>query len=196
MENTEQPANLEQMLDLLAEGVEDDDKVSVRTMLQAAGSRSFAPALLLAGLIMFSPLSGIPGLPTVAALLVMLIAGQMLIGRNYFWLPDFIEGRVVPRKKFDLMLHWMYPVARFIDRFLKPRFTLLTGNAGTMLLTLTCMLIAISVPPLEIVPFLSSAAGALLVLLSLSMIANDGLVAMVAILLFAGMLWGGGAQLT
>lgn len=190
MEGAKEPANLEQMLDRLERGVGEDERVTVKTMLSAAGSRSFAPALLLAGLIMFSPLSGIPGLPSVAALLVLLIAGQMLLGRSYFWLPTFIETRSVSRRKFEVMLRWLNPIARFIDRLLKPRLTQLTQGPGTVLITLVCMIVALSVPPLEIFPFLASAAGAILVLLSLSMIANDGVMALLAIVLVAGLIAG------
>lgn len=190
MESAKEPANLEQMLDQLERGVGNDERVTIKTMLSAAGSRSFAPALLLAGLIMFSPLSGIPGLPSLAAVLVLLIAGQMLLGRSYFWLPTFIESRSVSRRKFEVMLDWLNPVARLIDRFLKPRLTRLTQGAGTVLLTLVCMIVALSVPPLEIFPFLASAAGAILVLLSLSMIANDGVMALLAMVLVAGLISG------
>lgn len=195
MESAKEPANLEQMLDRLERGVGDDERVTIKTMLGAAGSRSFAPALLLAGLIMFSPLSGIPGLPSVAALLVLLIAGQMLLGRRYFWLPSFIESRSVSRRKFEVMLRWLNPMARFIDRFLKPRLTRLTQGPGTIVLTLLCMIVALSVPPLEIFPFLASTAGAILMLLSLSMIANDGVMALLAMVLVVGLLSGVVVQL-
>ncbi len=190
MGGVKEPANLEQMLDNLEQGVGNDERVTVKTMLSAAGSRSFAPALLLAGLIMFSPLSGIPGLPSLAALLVLLIAGQMLLGRHYFWVPTFIESRSVSRRKFEVALRWLNPVARFIDRFLKPRLTRLTQGPGTIVLTLVCMIVALSVPPLEIFPFLASAAGAILMLLSLSMIANDGVMALLAMLLVGGLITG------
>ena len=45
-DQNEEPANLEQMLNTLRDGVGDRETVSIKTMLDAAGSRSFAPALL------------------------------------------------------------------------------------------------------------------------------------------------------
>ena len=180
-DKNEQPANLEQMLDTLRDGVGDRETVSIKTMLDAAGSRSFAPALLVAGLIMFSPLSGIPGLPTTAAILVLLIASQMLLGRDYFWLPSAIERRSISRQKLETLLRWCYPVAAFIDRFLKPRLTLLTEGLGTVVIAVAGILVALSVPPMEIFPFLATTAGAVLIVLALALIANDGVFALAAI---------------
>lgn len=177
----EEPANLEQMLDTLRDGVGDRETVSIKTLLDAAGSRSFAPALLVAGLIMFSPLSGIPGLPTTAAILVLLIASQMLLGRNHFWLPSAIERRSISRQKLETLLRWCYPVAGFIDRFLKPRLTLLTEGLGTVVIAVAGILVALSVPPMEILPFLATTAGAVLIVLALALIANDGVFALAAI---------------
>lgn len=184
-ENDDQPADLEQLLDRLQQGADGCEEVSLRTMLEAVGPRSFAPVLLVAGLIMFSPLSGIPGLPTAAAMMVLLIAVQLLFGRRYFWIPSVLERRAVSRRRFDAMLRAMRPVARFIDHFLKPRLTVLTEGAGSFVIAVICVLVAISVPPLEVVPFLSTTAGAVLVLLSLALIAHDGLFALIAIAVIA-----------
>ncbi len=180
-----EPANLKQMLDTLRDGVGDRETVSIKTMLEATGSRSFAPALLVAGLIMFSPLSGIPGLPTTAAILVLLIASQMLLRRDHFWLPNAIERRSLSRQKLETLLRWCYPVAGFIDRFLKPRLTLLTEGLGTVVIAIAGILVALSVPPMEIFPFLATTAGAVLIALALSLIARDGVFALAALGLVA-----------
>ena len=177
----EEPTNLEQMLDTLQDGVGDRETVPIKIMLEATGSRSFSPALLVAGLIMFSPLSGIPGLPTTAAILVLLIASQMLLGRDHFWLPKAIEQRSISRQKLETLLRWCYPVAGFIDRFLKPRLTSLTEGVGTIVIAVAGILVALSVPPMEIFPFLATTAGAVLIILALALIARDGVFALAAI---------------
>lgn len=184
----EPPANLDQLLDRLQQGGDGYEQVSVRTMLEAVGTRSFAPLLLVAGLIMFSPLSGIPGLPSAAAMLVLLIAVQLLFGRRYFWIPSVIERRAVSRRRFDAMLRAMRPVARLVDHFLKPRLTALTQGAGSFVIAVVCVLVAISVPPMELVPFLSTTAGAVLVLLALALIAHDGLFALIAVAVIAAVM--------
>ncbi len=56
--------------------------VSVETVLDNLGQRSFAPAILIIALLMVSPLSGIPGAPTVSAGLIVTIGCQSLLGRT------------------------------------------------------------------------------------------------------------------
>jgi hypothetical protein len=53
-------------------------------MLKTVGQRSFGSLLLLPGLMALSPLSGLPGMPTLFGVMVLLITGQLLIGRNEF----------------------------------------------------------------------------------------------------------------
>jgi hypothetical protein len=48
--------------------------------------------LLLASVALASPLSGIPGIPTSMGVLVLLIAGQLIVGRDYFWLPACVAN--------------------------------------------------------------------------------------------------------
>ncbi len=45
--------------------------------MQAVGSRSFGPLLLVAGLVTLSPAGDVPGVPTIMAAFVFLVAGQL-----------------------------------------------------------------------------------------------------------------------
>ncbi|SMP71332.1 Exopolysaccharide synthesis, ExoD [Desulfonatronum zhilinae] len=76
-------SNLEQLLDRIEEVASGRNRVSLGSIVEAVGSRSFGPLLLLAGIILASPLSGIPGMPTTMAVVVLLIAIQLLIGRKH-----------------------------------------------------------------------------------------------------------------
>ena len=51
-------ANLEQLLKRLGQVAQDRERVTLGTILHAVGRRSFAPLLLIAGLIALSPLEG------------------------------------------------------------------------------------------------------------------------------------------
>jgi hypothetical protein len=81
--------NLEQLLDRVGELTRRHDQVSIGMVVEAIGSRSFGPLLMLIGITLFSPLSGIPGMSFFMAVFVLLVAVQMLIGRKKFWLPPF-----------------------------------------------------------------------------------------------------------
>lgn len=182
MSERQEPVNLEQMLERISQAEKHEgDQVSVGDVVSEVGRRSFAPLLLVAGIITVMPIVGdIPGVPTLMALFVLIVAGQLLFRREYFWLPDSLLERSVAQDKLDKALTWLRPPARFIDRFLKPRLTAFTHGAGTYAIAAACVVIALSMPPMEVVPFTANGAGLALTLFGLSLMANDGLLALLA----------------
>ena len=143
----------------------------------------------LPGLIALSPLSGIPGLPSTVALMVALIAGQLLCGRRHIWLPHWLLARSLSRDKFEHALRFLLPLARSIDRLVRPRLSLLTRGPALYANVLLCLLIALSMPPLEVVPFANSISGAALSALGLALFAHDGLLALLAFAFGIGCLY-------
>lgn len=182
MSDNREPKNLEELLDRIGDAVGDRDEISLGMILDEVGRRSFGPLLLLAGLITLAPVIGdVPGVPTIMALLVLLIALQVLFRQEHVWLPGWLLRRSVERGKLQKSLKWLRRPARFIDRFLRPRFTALTHDGSTYLIAVICVLIALAMPVMEVVPFSANGAGAVLTAFGLSLIARDGLMALLAL---------------
>lgn len=186
-DNEPQITTLEQLVDHLDELTQKDEEVSLRMIVEAVGSRSFGPLLLVAGVITLAPLIGdIPGVPTLMAVLVMLISVQLLLGRRHFWLPKWLLNRSVDNGKFSKGMQWMRRPARFIDRLLRPRLTMLIQGPGSLVVAATSTLIALAMPLMEVVPFSANGAGAALTLFGLALIAHDGLLALIGFILVPG----------
>lgn len=183
MNPDEKLTSLGQFIDRLDEAAEGSERVTLRAVVEAAGHRSFAPLLLLAGLIALSPLAGIPGVPTTVAVLVALTAGQFLFRRRHVWLPRWRMNRSLSRDHFKKVLRVMRRPAQRIDRVLRPRLTVLTHHASLYVIAAICIVIAAMLPPMEIIPFTAHAAGAALTAFALSLITHDGLVALLALVL-------------
>lgn len=180
------PARLEEVLDRLADAREEHGSVQIGRLVEAVGRRSFGPVLLLAGLIALSPLSGIPGMPTTVAIIVTAVAVQFLMGRTHFWLPQWVRKRELSHDRFCKAVAWLRKPARFTDRLLKRRLEFLTHDAGIHGIAVLVVIIAATMPPLEIVPFAATTAGLALTAFGLAVIAHDGLVALVALVLTVG----------
>lgn len=187
MMGKQEPQNLETLLKLLGQAGEPEKPITIECMLEATGHRSFGALLLVPGLLVFSPLSGIPGLPSLFAVMVGLVALQLLIGRKHFWLPRWLLRRCASRSKYDRAIAFLQRPARLVDRLLRHRLTVLTEGLAIRFNALVCLLIAATMPPLELIPFGNSTAGAALSFLGLGMMARDGVLVIVA-LLFLGML--------
>lgn len=181
MNRPEEPKDLETLLDLLEQAGEPDQPVSIGCMLQATGQRSFGALLLVPGLLVFSPLSGIPGLPSIFAVMITLIAVQLLIGRRHIWLPEWLLKRTASRSKYDRAMAFLKRPAGFIDRLLRTRLTFLTEGVAVRFNAVLCLLIAATMPPLELIPFGNTTAGAALSILGLGMMARDGVLVLIAI---------------
>lgn len=186
-----EPHDLEELLDQLSWSADTDHpRISVEEIITAVGTRSFGPLLLLVGVLIASPLSGIPTFPTINALVVLLVSSQLLMGRKHFWLPAWLLHRSVPRDKMATAIRWLRPPARFIDRFIRPRLIILVKGPVTTRITATlCLIIASVMPLLEFIPFSSSLAGVVLAAFGLALISRDGLLALIAFTTAGGTLW-------
>lgn len=182
--------SLEQLLDRIREIDKAHDPVRLEAILQAVGRRSFGPIILVTGLITLAPLIGdIPGVPTMMGLLVLLTAGQLLVGRKTFWLPGFLLQRSVPHARLHRGLDWLEKPVRFIDRFLHPRLEVITHGKGALVIAVACVCIALTMPALEFIPFSANLAGAALTAFGLALIVRDGYLAVFALAVTAGTFW-------
>jgi hypothetical protein len=173
--------NLEQLLEHIADLAKDEQQVSMAQVVESVGDRSFGPLLLIMGLTLFSPLSGVPGMAIFAGLFVLLIALQMLVGRKHFWLPNFILNRSVAQSKLTKALNWLKPTARRVDRMIKPRLNFMLHPSSTYLIAGLCVMVGAALPFLELVPFSSSIVGLALAILGLALVARDGLLVLIAV---------------
>lgn len=169
------------MLDQLEAIASDRHFVSVDQMLEAIGQRSFGPLLLIPGLIVLSPVGGMPGVPTFVALLVGTAAAQLVIGRCYIWLPRWLLKRKAPQAHLHRAIRFIRPFATYSEKLARPRLRGLTGSRGTRVVAFFCLCICLLMPPLEIVPFANSMCGAALSVFGLALIARDGVLTCVAL---------------
>ena len=181
MSDQAEPNNLEGMLDELERASEGSGPVSVGELLDAVGRRSFGALLLVPALVGLTPLGGIPGLPTALAVVVIVVAGQLVFGMKRFWLPNIILRRSIERQRLRNSIGYLRPVARVVDKVIRPRLASLTrepfvhGAAGL------CVLVALSIPPLEVVPFADTVPWAAIAAFGLALIAHDGILALIAL---------------
>lgn len=173
--------NLEQLLDHLTELAQGREEVSLRDVVRSIGSRSFGPLLMVIGITLLSPLSGVPGMAVTMAILVLLMAVQMLCGRTQFWLPGFLLNRAISCDRLLKAISKIKPAAKKVDSVLRPRLTALVTNGASYVIAALCVLIGLCMPIMEMVPFSASAAGLALAAFGLSLVVQDGLLVIFAI---------------
>ncbi|MBY6212189.1 exopolysaccharide biosynthesis protein [Microbulbifer agarilyticus] len=179
----EEIQNLSQLLQKLETLTTSDERITLERVLNALGERSFAPVLLLIGLILLSPLSGIPGLPTLMGIFLLLVSTQMVMLRHHLWLPKWLLARSIPKKPLIRSLHWFAKPAAHLDHWLRPRLGVMVYQAGSVATAGICIPIALLLPVMEVIPFSASLAGLALITFGLALVARDGALELIAFVL-------------
>lgn len=170
--------NLTGVLDSMDDKAE-GDKLTLGAILDAFGSRGYGPLLLAAALIELMPTGGIPGIPTLVALLVIVFSGQLVFGRATPWMPKKLRNKGFNREKFQKARDKVKPVTTKIDRLIKPRLSPLISPFAARVVGAICILLALTMPPLEVVPFAGYIPAAAIALLAVGLSAKDGLIVLV-----------------
>ncbi len=178
--------DLEALLDDIREDVDKAGDISLEGILDAVGTRAYGPLLLIPGLLALAPTGAIPGMSVVTGTLILLIAAQLLIGRNSPWLPRRALEFSFSKDKLINAIELGKPYARRIDSVLKPSLSTLTKFPATRIVALVAMALAITMYPLALVPFAVAIPSAAIVLFALGLTARDGRL-IIAALIGAGL---------
>lgn len=181
-------AQSEPMADLmrrLREAADEGERVAVRDVMAHLDTSSFATVILVPALILITPLSGIPTLPTFGAAIIALVTLQWAMGRDHLWLPDVLMRRSIPSSKLRTALGWLDRPAAWIDGMTHARLTFLTVRplAAVALILILCN-VALW-PLLELLPMVTTTGAVMVALLAFGLMTGDGL------FVVAGYAWAG-----
>lgn len=145
--------------------------LTVGDLLASLRSRAFGLSLILFGLPNLLP---IPGLPILTGIVLVVLALQIVGGRDVPWLPSRIAGTPLPRERLNAVVSRTLPLLRRIERVTRPRFQLAAGPAarrivGLAVLVLAVLLIVIPIPWIGSMP-----QGLALCALGLGLTERDG----------------------
>lgn len=177
---------VEEILDTVDHAGTHPLKVSIGEIVDEIDGDAFPALMLLPALVMVSPLSGIPGLSMTMGAIIALAAVQMIAGRKSFWLPQWLRRITVTRAQLDKTVGHLSFIGRFLDSISSKRLSLLTTRPFSHIAATICLMIAMTTPILEFVPFSASTAGAAIAILSLALVTGDGLMMLAALTVTLG----------
>lgn len=161
-----------------------EDNISVGRFTSLLGDRAFALTILIFSLPNSLPIPGIPGLSTITGVPIILIALQIIAGRHTIWLPKKVADKEFSQAMLAKVITKALPVVVWIERFLKPRFLIMTQGVierlmGVLILSMALIL---SLPIIggNFLP------GFCISLMALSILERDGLLAAFAMALTVG----------
>lgn len=188
------PSSLADVLDRIEQAAKGGKQVSFEDILDAVGRRSFGPLLVLAGLVILAPIVGdIPGMPTAVGIFVLLVTSQIVFGRKFIWLPDWMRRRSVKASKVTKATGKLRKPVEKVDGLFRKRLGGLVNGTVVRAIAGVCMVVSVIMPALELIPFSANAAGIVLLTFGVALVVRDGLmvivgtIATVATLVIVGM---------
>lgn len=183
------------ILDMLRKTADAGEKVSIGDVLDAVGDRSYGPALLIPALLEITPVGAIPGVPSFLALFIALVASQLLFDKDHLWLPQFIQKRAISGDKLHKAADKLGPFAVWLDRWFHGRMPRFVKQPWPRIAAAAVIVLCLLVPPLEIVPFASTAPMLAIAAFGLALLVSDGLLMLAALAISLAALSLAGASL-
>ncbi len=145
--------------------------LEVRALIDRLDERAFALPILIMAIPCLVP--GLPGPPQIFGVPIILLAGQMLLGRREPWLPGALLRRKIPRGWLVSMGGFADKRLRWLERLSKPRWRFLATGIGERVIALFMILATLVMMP----PITNSVPALALTLMSVGILQRDGIFA-------------------
>jgi hypothetical protein len=146
--------------------------------------RAYSLLLIFLALPFVTPIP-LPGLSTPFGLAIAIIALRLSLGQAP-WLPQSLQGKEIPAGFFGKVFSVATRVIRFMERFMKPRWTVFFSSGLIIRLHAFLMVVAAAVLLLPLpIPFTNSFPAWVIVLVAGGLLERDGLAVMLGYLVFA-----------
>lgn len=158
--------------------------VTLREVIHALQGRAYLLLVLLLALPFITPIP-LPGLSTPFGLAILLVAARLSLGQKP-WLPMKLQRKELPAGFLRKLFAGAERVLRFLEKFLRPRLTLLTDTPLLAQLHAVLLLVAALVLLLPLpIPFTNSFPAWTILLLAAGLLERDGLFILAGYVVFA-----------
>ena len=158
------------------------ERIAVGTIVAALQDRAYALLVVLLGLPNCLPMP--PPIPLVCGLVLIFVALQMLAGSTMPWLPPALLSRSIGQPVLSRAMSRAVPLMLRLERFSKPRLTLLGSRYAMPVLGLLVLVLALGL--LVAAPFIGQIPlGLAICLVGLGLVERDGVLIVVGAIIGA-----------
>lgn len=140
----------------------------MRQILETLGGRSYGGLFLI-----LSPMSIVPGIGYIAAVLLIFLSLQMAFGRGHPYCPERLATYPFRARAMRAIFRWIIPYVVFGEKFVRLRHDKLTRRPFDLLIGFVVSLLAvITILPLPLLDLMSMAA---VFVMALAVLERDGI---------------------
>lgn len=185
-DDADSPPSLSGVIEHLLEETADQERVSLDSVFGAFSGRLYGPLMLIPSLALLTPLGGIPLMPIAIAVVLVLVAGQRVLGMEKPWVPKGMREKEISREKMVSAFKKLRPIAKFVDTLIRQRLAFLVVGPMERVIAMAIVAVGLSVPVFGLVPLAAMIPGAAAVLLCLAITARDGVLVLLAAAVIVG----------
>src|SRR5262245_4023756 len=155
-----------------------EPRISLGALRDALGDRGFGVLLFIFALPNLVPVN-IPLLSAVLGLPLVLLAGQLALGRHKPWFPHWLTARSFPRLGFAAVVMHTMPYLARAERLLRPRLVGLLSWTGERLIGVALFILAVvlTLP----IPFGNWLPAFAIAIIGLALVEKDGAAVLVGL---------------
>lgn len=143
--------------------------LTIREVLDRMDERSFGLLIVILAIPCLVP--GLYGVPQVVGLVILLLAAQILVGREEPWLPAAMLNRRISKSWLETMAGFADKRMRWTERISRPRLKSLACGPGERLAAVFMIIATLTI----VIPFTNTVPSVALTLLAVGLIQRDGL---------------------
>ncbi len=163
----------------------DGESVSFGDVLNNFGQRVFGPMLMVPAFLAVAPTGAIPGKSILTGSVIAVIAMQLLFMRSQPWLPSKLMEASISQDTLARSVERADPYAQRLDAYLRPRLTWLAKPPFQQIQAAICIVMAVSMFPLALLPFAVAIPGTAVLLIGIGLTTHDGYFTLSGLLLAA-----------
>ena len=157
-----------------AESENGNSKVSVGGILEALKHKGFGAFFIAPTIITILPTGAIPGVPAACGILLLLIAVQIVFGREHPWIPSKIKNIEFSKQKYKNAIEKAKPYIEKIDNYIHPRLELLTKGIMKQISALVSIALSIAIITVGFIPMAPALFGSAILWIGIGFSARDG----------------------
>lgn len=156
-------------------------KVYLGEILISLNHKGFGSLMLFPSLVAILPTGAIPGVPAVCGVFLFLIGLQVIMGRNYPWIPKRLEKTFIKRNKLKTIIDKLRPTAAFIDQLIKPRLNFMSRPYVDYIVAILCMILGVVMIVIGFIPLIPTIVAVPVLFFALGTSAKDGLLTLLGL---------------
>ena len=142
--------------------------LTIREIRDRLDERGFGLMILILSIPCLVPF--LYGVPQALGIPILLLAGQVLLGREEPWLPEPILRRRIPKAWLERMAGFASTRLRWLERVARPRLRMLACGPGERIAGMFMILATLTI----ILPLTNTVPSTALALLAVGLLARDG----------------------